>query len=153
MSSRLRSGLVLLGALGVGALIIASSVRLVERQQTEREITGLREELYRARVGSDRCRNSLVNSESSLQELGLTIDSLRGRVESFETMDGGGVPASQYQDYLVLFDSYNDSVEAWEARERRLRAVEVSCRATIQEHNALSDSLQRVLQEAGIEAG
>jgi hypothetical protein len=143
----------LLGALGVGALIFAGSVRLVERQRTAREITGLREELYRARMGADRCRNSLVNSESSLQDLGLTIDSLRGRVESFETMDGGGVPANQYQEYLILFDSYNDSVEVWASRERRLRAVEASCRATIQGHNALSDSLQRVLQEAGIDAG
>jgi len=153
LSSRVRSGLTLLAALGVGALIVAGSARLVERQQTAREISRLREELYRARVGSDRCRNSLVNSESSLQALGLTIDSLRSSVESFETLDGSGVPANQYPEYLVLFDSYNDSVEVWGGRERRLRAVEASCRATIQGHNALSDSLQRALQEAGIDAG
>ncbi len=139
--------------LGVGAAIVMGSMRLVERRRTDDEITRLREELYRARAGSNRCRSSLANSESSLRQLGLTIDSLRSRVDGFETMDGRGVPSGRYEEYLELFDSYNDSVELWEARERRLRAVDAACRATIEEHNALSDSLQRVLRDAGIDAG
>ena len=153
MSPRVRSALLLLAVLGVGALIVAGTKRLVERQQTTRQVTRLREALFQARAGSDRCRSSLVNSETSLQELGLTIDSLRSRVDSFETMDGLGVPAGRYDEYLALFDSYNDSVEVWEAREGRLRAVEASCRATIKGHNALRDSLERILQDAGIGAG
>ena len=152
MSPIARSVLVATAALGAGAMIVVGSMRLVERQQAAAEITHLREELYRARAGSDRCRSSLVNSESSLRLLGLTIDSLRSRVDSFETMDGRGVPAGRYGEYLEIFDSYNDSVEVWETRERRLRAAEASCRATIEEHNAFSDSLQRVLRDAGIDA-
>jgi hypothetical protein len=44
-------------------------------------------------------------------------------------------------------------VAVWEARERRLRSAETACRATIEGHNALSDSLQRLLTNAGIGAG
>ena len=150
-----RWGKVVLGgiALAVGAMAVSGSMRLVERQKTAAEINALRQELYRARVGSDRCRSSLTNSEASLRQLGLTIDSMRMRVDSFENMDDRGVPAGRYDEYLELFDSYNDSVAVWDTRERRLRTAETSCRETIEEHNALTDSLQRVLQDAGIEAG
>ena len=150
MNPVVRTVLVSIVSLGIGAMIIIGAMRLVERNQTAQEINRLRDELYRARVASDRCRGSLTNSESALLALGITIDSLRSRVESFETMDGQGVPAARYDEYLEIFDSYNDSVQVWEARERRLRATEESCRATIEEHNAFSDTLQRVLQDAGI---
>lgn len=142
-----------IAALAVAAMVVTGLDRIFERQQTAAEITRLRDDLFRARAGSDRCRTSLTSSEASLRQLGLTIDSLRSRVDSFETMDGRGVPQRRYDEYLQIFESYNDSVEVWEARERRLRAAETSCRATIESHNALSDSLQQVLENAGIEAG
>jgi hypothetical protein len=44
-------------------------------------------------------------------------------------------------------------VSIWEERERRLRLAESACRETIQEHNVISDSLQSVLTEAGIDTG
>ena len=127
--------------------------RYVERQRTSAEINRLRDELYRARVASDRCRSSLVTSEASLQTLSLTIDSLRARVDSFEALGGGRVPSGRYEEYLVLFDSYNDSVASWEARSERLQTAETSCRSVIEEHNALSDSIQSRLEGAGIETG
>lgn len=145
-----RTALASLGALVVGGLIFLSVVRAVERKQTSDEITRIRDLLYQARVSADRCRGSLQTSEASLINLGLTIDSLRNRVDSFEAMDGRGVPAERYPEYLDIFDSYNDSVAVWEGRENRLRTTESACRATIEEHNALSDSLQAVLTEAGI---
>jgi hypothetical protein len=138
----MRTGLASIAALAVGLLFVVGAKRIVERQQTATEINRLREELYR-----------LQTSEASLRGLGLTIDSLRSRVDSLESMDGRGVPADRYQEYLGVFDQYNDSVAAWEGRERRLRTTESACRATIEEHNALSDSLQAVLADAGIEAG
>ena len=124
------------------------AVQIMDRILTRVE----RDELYRARLSADRCRSSLQTSEASLLGLGLTIDSLRSRVDSFEALDGRGVPAGRYEEYLEIFDSYNDSVAVWEGRERRLRSAEVSCRSTIEAHNALSDSLQAVLSAAGIEA-
>lgn len=148
-----KTGLASLGAIVVGLLIVFALQRVIERQQTAERINALREELYRARIASDRCRSSLQTSEASLLVLGQTIDSLRSRVGEFEAMDRRGVPAERYEEYLGTFDQYNDSVAVWEGRERRLRAAETSCRATIEQHNELSDSLQRVLDEAGIETG
>ena len=150
MSPRLRSGLLSLGVLVIGAIVFVGIGRVLERQRTADEINRLRDELYRARVASDRCRGSLQTSESSLRVLTGTIDSMRTEIERLETLDDRGVPADEYPGYLELFESYNDSVTSWEARERRLRAAEGSCRATIESHNALSDSLQSALTAAGI---
>ncbi len=152
MNPILRRALMAVAVLVAGALVVTGGQRIVERQRTANEINRLREELYRARVSSDRCQRSLSSSEAALLRLSETIDSLRGRVESYETVDGG-VPAARYDEYLEVFESYNDSVSAWEERERRLRSAEAACRATIEGHNALSDSLQRVLAEAGVETG
>jgi hypothetical protein len=147
-----KSALTLGGAGVLGVMIVLGSVRLVERQQTSEEINRLREELYQARITSDRCRGTLLTSESSLLVLGMAIDSMKSRVDSFEALDRRGVPTGRYEEYLQLFDAYNDSVEVWDVRKRRLRTSETSCRETITEHNTLSDSLQAVLSVAGIEA-
>lgn len=153
MSPGVKAGLGVVAALSVGTMLVLGGMRLVERQQTLDEINRLHDGLYRARLASDRCRGSLQTSEAALLGLGITIDSLKNRVDSFEAIDGRGVPGDRYREYLDIFDSHNDSVAVWEGRERRLRSVDVACRATIQEHNALTDSLRAVLTEAGIETG
>jgi hypothetical protein len=140
-----------LAAVAVGLLMVFGITRVLERQQTADDINRLRDELYRARISADRCRGSLQTSEAALRSLSSTIDSLKTLVDDYEAMDRRGVPAGQYDEYLGVFDQYNDSVAVWEGREQRLRTAEASCRSTIQGHNALSDSLQRVLIEAGIE--
>ena len=144
--------------IALGAALVASTAtvlmiggrRFMDQRQTTAEITRLRADLYRARVSSDRCRNSLAGSESSLRTLTATIDSLRNRVDSFEALGGGRVPGDRYDEYLVIFDSYNDSVAAWDVRSERLITQDASCRSVIEEHNALSDSIQALLEEAGI---
>lgn len=151
MKPGVRYALMIVGAVVAGVVIVAAWSRVLERQATLEEIARLRDDLYRARVSADRCRGSLQTSEAALRDLGLAIDSMRIRVDSFEALDRRGVPASQYPEYLELFDSYNDSVATWEGRERRLRSAETACRETIQAHNAISDTLQTVLTEAGIE--
>ena len=152
MTPRVKTALASVAALAVGTLIVLGGLRLSERQRAAEEINRLRDELHQARVGADRCRGTLLTSEASLRALIMTIDSLKNRVDSFETMNGTGVPASRYTEYLGIFDSYNDSVEVWGVREQRLRAAESSCRSTIEAHNAVSDSLQAALDEAGIDA-
>lgn len=142
----------------IGGLIAVSTVvvltvgirRFVEQRRLSDEINRLRDDLYRARVSADRCRSSLSASEDALNALTETIDSLRSQVDSFEALGGGNVPSDSYDDYLAVFDAYNDSVASWEVRSERLRGAETSCRATIEEHNALSDSIQSVLEDAGI---
>jgi hypothetical protein len=133
-------------------VLVVSARRIVETRRVSAEITRLREELYRARVTSDRCRSSLLSSESSLLTLTGIIDSLRSRVDSFEALGAGRVPADRYHEYLGVFDAYNDSVATWETRSERLRSAEASCRSVIEHHNAVSDSIQDVLHDAGVEA-
>ena len=153
MKPAAKTGLAVVGVIVAAGVVFAAWSRILERQDTLREIQRLRDDLYRARVSADRCRSSLQTSEASLRDLGLAIDSMRTRVDSFEALDRRGVPADQYPEYLELFDSYNDSVAVWGEREQRLRDSESSCRETIEAHNAISDTLQTVLTDAGIEAG
>lgn len=135
------------------ALLIFGTQRFLDQQRLTDEIERLRQELYRARVGSDRCRSSLATSESGLRDLTGTIDSLRSRVDSFEALVGGGVPAERYEEYLDVFDAYNDSVASWEIRSERLQTAETACRDLIEEHNELRDSIQAVLEGAGLGEG
>jgi hypothetical protein len=46
---------------------------------------------------------------------------------------------------------YNDTASTWEDRERQLRVAEASCRSVILEHNALSDSLQALFVQLGVD--
>jgi len=110
-------------------LVVVGTRRVVESQRTTAQVNRMREDLYRARVASDRCRNSLVTSESALLTLTATLDSLRDRVDSLEALGNGQVPAVRYEEYLTVFDAYNDSVAAWETRSERLRTAEASCRS------------------------
>ncbi|MDX1646926.1 MAG: hypothetical protein R3304_07265 [Longimicrobiales bacterium] len=152
MSPKVKTALTVVGAVAVGLLILAGAQRILERQQTLAEIERLREELYRSRLASDRCLAALETSEAALRGLRTTIDSLRLEVGGYETASGR-VPQALYDDYMGVFDEYNDSVGIWEGRERRLRTAEASCRATIERHNALGDSLRAILSEEGIETG
>lgn len=150
MSPRIKTALTLIGGVAVGLLILLGGRRIIERQQTVAEIERMREELYRSRLASDRCLGSLQTSETALRRLRTAIDSLRVAVGDYETA-AGQVPQSRYDEYMGVFEEYNDSVEIREGRERRLRSAEAQCRTTIERHNALGDSLRAVLDEAGIE--
>lgn len=150
MGSRLRAAIPVLLSLSAAALLFLGVDRLLERQELTREVTRLRGELFQARASADRCRGALVNSESSLRRFDDVIASLRAQVDSFEALDPRGVPQDRYDDYMESFDSYNDSVAAWESRASRLRTAEEACRATIERHNALRDTLRAVLDSAGV---
>lgn len=127
------------------AVLILGTQRFMDQRRMAEEVERLRDELYRARVSSDRCRSSLATGEASLQDLTLVIDSLRSQVDSFEALGDGRVPSDRYEEYLSVFESYNDSVAVWEVRSERLLTQETSCRAVIEQHNAVRDSIQAVL--------
>ena len=136
--------------LAASVLLFLAIDRVVERKRVIDEITHLRTELFAARSAAVRCRESLTNSEARLREFDDVIGDMRARVDSFESLDPRGVPQERYEEYMESFDSYNDSVAAWEDRAGRLRASEAACRTTIEDHNRLSDSLRAVLDAAGI---
>ena len=151
-STKIAIGIVLV--LGSAAILFFGGRRIIDQRRTTQEIARLRDELYRARVTADRCQRSIAASEDALQAFDVRLDSLRTQVESLEALDRRDrrtVPVQRYDEYLERFESYNDSVTAWEAYERQLRAADASCRGVIHQHNEFSDSLQRVLEAAGIE--
>jgi hypothetical protein len=150
VSARLRAAIPILLSLSAAVLLFVGIDRVLERRELTRRVTTLRGELFQARASAERCSGSLVNSESSLREFDDVIASLRARVDSFEALDPRGVPEDRYEAYMESFESYNDSVAAWESRAGRLRTAEAACRETVERHNALSDTLRAVLDSAGV---
>jgi len=133
------------------AIVVAGMINIVDNTRTRREIEGLRGSIYRARLAADSCRGSLMIQETRLRDFGVSVDSLRGEVRDFEALDPRGVPEARYDEYMEHFNAYNDSVAAWEGKAARLQADEAACRALVEEHNALSDSLRRRLVAEGTE--
>jgi hypothetical protein len=150
VSPRLRAAIPIVLSLSAAVLLFVGVDRVLERRNLQTEVTRLRGELFQARAAAERCRGSLVNSESSLRAFDEVIASMRAQVDSFEALDPRGVPEDRYEAYMESFDSYNDSVAAWEARAGRLRTAEAACRATVERHNALRDTLTAVLDSAGV---
>lgn len=117
-----------------------------DRSDERDRIEALREELRESRAVVDSCRQSVSREEMSFQEYDRRVDSLRQRVDRYESMTPGGVPADSYPRYMEAFDSYNRAVPDWAARADTLQAHWSACRETIREHNVLADSLRRLLE-------
>ena len=137
--------------LSSGAILWVGGKRIIGQERMAQEVDRLREGLYRARATAERCQRSIVGGETDLVELGVRLDSLRTRVDSFEALDERGVPQDHYETYLGTFNMYNDTASTWEERERQLRVAEASCRGVILEHNAMSDSLQALFLDLGVD--
>jgi hypothetical protein len=137
--------------MGVAALIAIISAGMagssvLERNRNLREIELLRGSIQAARFSADSCRMSLAYQEQELILFDERLDSLRARVQSYESVAQGGVMEEEYPEYLGLFQAYNDSVAAWQPRAEALQASDQACRALIEGHNTLSDSLRRRLE-------
>ena len=128
--------LVLLAALAAGPVL--------ERNRRAGELRALRSELQRSRFSADSCRTALAFREEEFRQFDEEIDSLRTVVDGFEDPEQGGVPQDEYSAYLETFDEYNTSVEEWQSLADSLQAHEARCRALIEEHNRLGDSIQQV---------
>jgi len=137
--------------LSSGTIIVVGGKRIIEQERMAKEVDRIREGLYRARATAERCQQSIAAGETELVDLGARLDSLRARVDSFEALDIRGVPQDRYETYLGTFNMYNDTASTWEERERQLRVAEASCRSVILEHNALSDSLQALFSQLGVD--
>lgn len=133
----------------VGALAFWGLLRRFEAQRTAAAIEGLREDVGRARAESELCRSAIDDSESSLRTLSMELDSLRAQVSGFEAMDPRGVPEERYEAYLSIVRIYNAGAQEWDALEGELRRAELECRATIEGHNTLVDSLRHLVEENG----
>ena len=144
-----------LATVAVAAAVIVAALGardVLHRRRTIREIRDLRDQVYRARVSADSCRNELAYQERLFRRFDTVVDSLGREVRGYERLDARGVPEARYEEYLRHFEGYNDSVAVWRGRAAALRATEAACRTFIQDHNAIADSLRRRLDAEGMGA-
>ena len=131
----------------LAALVVLISAGLaggtiLERNRQIGEMELLRQRLQQARFSVDSCRVALAQKEQEFRRFDARVDSLRTEMEGYEDPSLGGVPQAEYEDYLEVFDAYNEAIPVWEARADSLQASEDVCRALVERHNALSDSIR-----------
>ena len=138
----------LLGAAGAVVVIGVIAARfVVEQDRRVDELEALGSNLEQARSAAEACGRALALEREGFFRLDGVVDSLRTAMEGFEDPDQGGVPQAEYHEYLQTFELYNDSVDAWQPRADSLQASEARCRALVEAHNALSDSVRRRREE------
>jgi hypothetical protein len=136
----------------LAALVVLVSAGLaggtiLERNRQARQVELVRQRLQQARYSVDSCRVALAQEEQAFRRFDARVDSLREAMEQLEDPSLGGVPEDDYQEYLSVFDAYNAAIPMWEARVDSLRASEDLCRALVERHNTLSDSILRSREE------
>jgi hypothetical protein len=137
-------------ALGAMAVVVVAGLlggSLLERDRRIAELQALRAQLDAARFAADSCRTALTLQEHSFRRFNQMVDSLRDVVDGFDDPALGGVPEDEYPEYMENFNLYNDSVAVWQARADTLRAKEAACRALVEAHNLLGDSLSQLREE------
>ena len=127
----------------VAAIFAVSVWKMVDTRRERAEMAALRGQIQAARISADSCVADLERDQERFRSFGARVDTLRMAVRAYEDPELGGVPQEEYAEYLERFDGYNDSVATWETRADELRASEAACRALVEAHNVLSDSLRR----------
>lgn len=134
----------------VAVSVAAGAASMVERMSdngARAEAEALRDEVRQLRAQLDVCLDRMEASERAFREQEQATESLRSQVDAFEAMDERGVPGDRYQEYLEVFDEYNESLPEWERRGEELRQASETCRELAREHNALADSLAGLVAE------
>lgn len=137
--------LVLAGVLVILAALAGGPV--LERSRRAGEMEVLRSALDAARISADSCKIALAWQEEEFLQFDRMVDSLRTVVDAFEDAEQGGVPEEDYQEYLEGFDRYNALVGTWRSRADGLQANEARCRALVEAHNHLGDSIKGIQAE------
>ncbi len=138
-------------AIGVGAAATAAST--VEywaghspRAQAEEQ----RERMLEVRSALDRCMTQLDRWEQSFWSHERETTLLRSQIERFESLDPEGVPMDRYEEYLDVFEQYNEAIPIWEARADSVRAQHQRCGTLAERFNEKRDALERFMVREGI---
>lgn len=134
------------GALLILVLALVGGRSFLERHGVASQLRRMREDLAGLRASAENCQVALSREEEAFQRVRAEVDSLRGEVRDYEALDDRGVPADRYDEYLEVFDRYNESVPVWQERADSLRAHSEACRGAARRHNALADSLRDLLE-------
>jgi hypothetical protein len=136
--------------IAAGSMVVLAALAggpILERNRRAGEMRALGAALDQARVSADSCKVALEWEEEEFFRFNAAVDSLRDAVGSYEDPTQGGVPEAEYERYLESFDQYNSSVLSWRERADSLQASEDRCRALIEAHNQLGDSIRTLQAE------
>lgn len=143
------------GLVAVAVGVLALGVRAyIQTQDKIDEVESLRAVMLEARAGVDACFVERDRAQSIFDQTDRVVDSLRAVVDDAEIPlpEGGrGVEEARYPEYLGTVETYNLSVREWEEAADSLQAVDARCRPLVEAHNALVDSLTRILEAEGVE--
>lgn len=139
----------LVAAAGAAAVLAFVAGRgALERRTQLQELERLQNRLADLRADAEACQLAVQQEERAFARYRAEVDSLRREVRELEALDERGIPAERYEEYLDAFDDYNKAVPLWEERADTLRAREEACRALVERHNALADSLRVFVERA-----
>lgn len=132
---------------GLAAIIV---IDLLVPPSPEDHLGALRSRLARLRLENDSCRAALEREEDELRRTDQRLDSLRGRIDSFEVLDSRGVPADSYDAYLRAFNSFNAGVPDRALAAETLQAHWRACARLAEVHNQTVDSARTIATELGL---
>jgi chromosome segregation ATPase len=145
------------GVVGVGLILLFGAIsgagqlrERAEHAQVQATLDGLRGQIRSVRAELDACLLDVEELEVEFRIQERTTEGLREEIENYEGLDERGVPASEYQAYLEVFDLYNESLPEWERRAEALQAKSLRCRELAEEHNRWTDSLRAFVVDAGL---
>lgn len=137
------AGAVVLVSLVTGAVsIVGQVVDNSVRAQAEE----LRDSVREARAVLTECLDGLDVKERRFRSHERATNFLRDRVEELESLDDRGVPRDRYDEYLDVFDRYNEAVPEWERLGDSLMTLSFTCRALAEEHNERVETLADFLE-------
>jgi len=143
----MRGLIILLAAAAAVVLAALLGGPVLERSRRAAEMEALRTALDQARYSADSCKMTLAYQQEEFLRFDRRVDSLRVDAHAFEDQEQGGVPQAEYPEYLESFESYNSSVESWRQLADSLQASEAACRAMVEAHNYLGDSIRTRQEE------
>ena len=141
MDRRLLTKLLMTAA---AALLLAVGIVLARRLQVPPEnaqLIALLAEADSLRDEAERCTAELADREARFRVFDQRVDSLRVAVRAQEEPGPRArVAAENYEEYLELFDRYNEAVPVWHAQADSLRAGWNACRLAAETHNTVLES-------------
>ncbi len=141
--------LVITGTISLVAILVMVLVDLIRPVPPTDRLRSLRDTMAALRVAADSCRTALEEEEAALRMSDASLDSMRGRISFYESLDPRGVPADSYEAYIRTFNEYNARIPARAAAGDTLGAHFDSCREITERHNIVADSALNIARELG----
>ena len=136
--------------LGILAATVGVRAALSAGTSTRERVESMRERLREQRFAVNSCVSAMGADELAVRIRLADTDSLRSRITALESLHSRGVPADSFPIYLELVDRFNRAVAAWDTLGGQARSRRNECQATVDAHNALTDSLRTLLAAEGL---